>query len=327
MLAAQAAVAGALSLLAITAHADPTKDQCVDADTKAQSLRRDGKLSAARDQLKLCVAQACPPLVRDDCAQRLDEVDRVQPTIVFEVHDGGGKDLSAVRVLLDGRPWLDRVDGAAVPLDPGAHTFTFQAAGQPPVTQSFIIREGDKARRERLVVGAAAVPAPPPPSGVTAPPEPPPQPPPVLVPPPPAPGPEEVATPKPVPATPPPAPSSGGRPLRTAGWVLGGVGLGGVLLGSVFGVSAIGKWNDAKNLCNTSSGCPGGTRGQAESDRSTAVTDATLSTVGFVAGGALLATGIVLIVVAPSNRPENTGTLILPVVGPGRAGLELQGAF
>ena len=66
--------------------------------------------------------------MRDDCAQRLDEIDRVQPTIVFEVHDGSGKDLSAVRVLLDGRPWLDRVDGAAVPLDPGAHTFTFQNA-------------------------------------------------------------------------------------------------------------------------------------------------------------------------------------------------------
>src|SRR5207237_2673547 len=64
--ATQIAVTGALWLFAVGAHADPTKDQCVDADTKAQSLRRDGKLSAARDQLKMCAAQACPELVRDD---------------------------------------------------------------------------------------------------------------------------------------------------------------------------------------------------------------------------------------------------------------------
>jgi hypothetical protein len=330
------ALASALASAAITARADPTKDQCVDADTRAQSLRRDGKLSAAREQLKVCVSQACPQLVRDDCAQRLDEVERAQPTIVFEVHDAAGKDLSAVRVLLDGHAWLERVDGSPVAIDPGAHTFTFQAMGQPPITQPFIIREGDKARRERVVIGTAYGP-PPAPAPAPAPAAPPPPPAATTQAPPPptapAPGPQgsvpaSAAPPGPaeIPPPPPPAQGAGPRPLRTAGYVVGGVGLGVLILGAAFGLSAMSSWDQAKGLCNVSS-CPSATRSQAESDRSNAVTASTLSTASLVIGGVLVAGGVVLFVVAPARGPAKTGAWIAPVVGPGSAGLELRGAF
>jgi hypothetical protein len=146
-----------LATATTSAAAEPTKDECVDANTKAQSLRRDNKLQDSRAQLLVCAADACPAVVRDDCVQRLDELGRVMPTLVLVAKDGKGSDLSAVTVKLDGAPWLARLDGAAVPIDPGEHELTLDAAGQPSVTQRLIIREGEKARREIISIGAAPV--------------------------------------------------------------------------------------------------------------------------------------------------------------------------
>jgi hypothetical protein len=108
--------------------------------------------------------------------------------------------------------------------------------------------------------------------------------------------------------------------------VVGGIGLGALVVGSIFGLSAIVSWNEAKTLCNVSS-CPSSSRPEAESDRSNAVTASTLSTVGFVAGGILVAGGVVFIAVAPARAPAKTGTWIVPVLGRGTAGLELGASF
>lgn len=91
------------------------------------------------------------------------------------------------------------------------------------------------------------------------------------------------------------------RPLsgrRTAGLVLGGTGLVGLAMGGVFGVLALVNENEANKVC-TGSTCAAGSDGVAHSDR--AVTFGTVSTVGFVAGGVLLATGAVLYFTAPST--------------------------
>jgi hypothetical protein len=88
-----------------------TKTECIDANTQAQSLRRDGKLSAARVQLLKCSDPGCPSIIRDDCTSRLDEVEKAQPTIVFDGKDGDGHDLVAVSVTIDGQPFADKLDG------------------------------------------------------------------------------------------------------------------------------------------------------------------------------------------------------------------------
>ena len=61
---------------------EPTKLECIAANDAAQDLRRTGKLREAREKLALCVSTACPGPVREDCAQRLTEVDGVMPSIV-----------------------------------------------------------------------------------------------------------------------------------------------------------------------------------------------------------------------------------------------------
>lgn len=103
----------------------------------------------AREQLRTCGDTSCPALIRDDCAKRLDEPERAQPAIVFDAKDGAGRDLSAVHVTVDGRPFAERLDGAALKVDPGEHVFVFTVPDEPPVSQTFVVKEGEKERRER----------------------------------------------------------------------------------------------------------------------------------------------------------------------------------
>jgi len=152
------ATTAALALAASPSLATGAKEECIASNAKAQDLRRDGKLSLAREQLHACMDAACPAMVRSDCARRLDEVDTAQPTVVFEVKDGAGGDVVGVKLTVDGKLLTASLAGTAVPLDPGAHVATFEAAGQAPVTRTLVITEGQKGRHERVVLGASRAP-------------------------------------------------------------------------------------------------------------------------------------------------------------------------
>jgi hypothetical protein len=112
-----------------------------------------------------------------------------------------------------------------------------------------------------------------------------------------------AAAPIPPPKAPPPPPShaeaGGGSSQKTIGYVLGAVGVVGVGVGAVTGLMAIGKNNDAKGVCPNDGPC--GSR-EAVDSADSAKSLATVSTIGFVAGGLALAGGAVLILTAPSAR-------------------------
>jgi hypothetical protein len=94
------------------------------------------------------------------------------------------------------------------------------------------------------------------------------------------------------------APSSGGSPLRTVGYAVGAVGVVGLAVGVVSGLSAISANQRSKKACPTSGICADDA---ARSDADSARSAATVSTVGFIAGGALLGAGIALVVFAPTS--------------------------
>ncbi len=293
-----ASVAVALLFVALPSMADPTKDQCVDANAKGQDLRRATKFSAAREQLRLCTAPSCPAIVRNDCTKRLDELESMQPSVIFYAKDGAGKDVSVVNVTIDGRLLATKLDGTLLQVDPGEHTFVFTVAGQEPVTQTLIVREGDADRRERVVIG-----------------------------PPQAPSPAESAAPTPL--LTPPATAHDNKTQKLVGLVLGGVGVAGLIAGGVFGGLTIVETNKQTTDCasNTLNGC--NNLAQANSDHSMAITDRTISIAGLAAGGALLVTGAILFLTGrqPSDSPAVAGMLLLPTVGPGSGGISLRGEF
>ncbi|MFI5387803.1 MAG: hypothetical protein ACHQ50_16970, partial [Fimbriimonadales bacterium] len=155
-------IALAVTLVApVTRAADPTTADCLSASNTSIKLRTDHSLREARQQLLVCAARTCPSDISAECEHRLVAVNAAIPTLVFEVKDAGGNDLPAVSVMMDGKPLTERLEGTAISLDPGAHSFHFETAGQAPVDKMFVLHEGEKDRRERIVFGiGTTVPAP-----------------------------------------------------------------------------------------------------------------------------------------------------------------------
>jgi hypothetical protein len=122
----------------------------------------------------------------------------------------------------------------------------------------------------------------------------------------------------------PPAVDSG-APRRVAAYVTGGVGVVGVVVGAVLGSMAKSKWREAQTQhCRTSTLCDA----TGVDLVSGAKTDATVATAGFIAGGALLATGVVLFATALPKSHAPTGRLVVsPVLEPTQGGLSLRGSF
>jgi hypothetical protein len=107
--------------------------------------------------------------------------------------------------------------------------------------------------------------------------------------------------------------------LAYVGLGIGALGVAGVVVGTVFGLKASSKWDDAKALCNpypTNCGTDGSSLGKD------AQSAATISTVGFVVGAVGLATGAVLWFAAPEKKTESGVAL-----GVGPTSVMLKGAF
>jgi hypothetical protein len=230
----------------------PSIEDCLAANHASIKLDSDNKLRAERAQLLICAAESCPLEIRLECAKRVEQVNETLPSIVFDVKDGTGADVGAVKIAMDGEVVADRLLGTAIAVDPGEHQFTFEIAGQPPLTKRLMIRVSEQNRRETIAFPPSA--------------------------------PSVAAAPL---APQPPLPTK--RPLsgqRIAALAAGGVGVVGVVIGSVFGLEAKSKKTAAEGFNCSNGMCPT----QAGVDAwSSARTAGTVSTVAFIIGGVGLA--------------------------------------
>ena len=106
---------------------------------------------------------------------------------------------------------------------------------------------------------------------------------------------------------------------------VGGVGVVGVVIGSVFGLKASSNWSDAKDHCsNFPNGC--GAEGVRLGEDANSA--ATVSTIGFAVGVAGIAGGTILWLTAPSGSGERASAKA-PSLGVGFDGQRflLRGAF
>ncbi len=162
-------VLGALLFVARGASADV--QACLAASEKGQRARSAGKLREAREHFLACGAEKCPKLVRQDCSQWNSELAQTLPTVVFGARDREGRALFDVSVSMDGEALVEKLDGKSVMVDPGKHTFRFEAAGQSPIEEVALIKEGERARVINVTFAGDAAPKRPTPSdqGGTAP--------------------------------------------------------------------------------------------------------------------------------------------------------------
>ena len=189
---------------------------CVKASEDGQQLRDDGKYKRAREQFVTCSRDVCPGIVKKDCTEWLQALDRSTPSVVVGARDAAGKDLTDVKVTVDGQPFITRLDGRPLPIDPGAHVMRYEAAGVPPVEEQVVVHAGEKNRP--LMVRFTD----------------------------PAPKPEPVRV---APERPAPSASGGGGGVPTAAIVVGAVGV--VALGSFtfFGITGKGDVSDLRGSC------------------------------------------------------------------------------
>ena len=116
-------------------------------------------------------------------------------------------------------------------------------------------------------------------------------------------------------------------PLAIGGFVVGGVGLVGIAVGSYFGLHAksLNDQSKANGNCDATNHCtPAGTTLRRDALRS-----GDISTGLFVAGGIALAGGVALIIagVPRKSSPRATTQFVVPVAGRGGAGLLLGSTF
>lgn len=275
-----------------------TASSCVKENQQASSLRAAGKLRDARAQLRLCSADACPAAVRKDCLAGAVQADLDVPTVVFAVQDGDSNDLSAVTVSLDGQPLAEKLDGKAIDVDPGEHVFKFESAGQPTVEKKLVIVEGEKNRRERIMLGEPKAP-------------------PVVAPRPGAPAPVAHRRPQ--------------NKVKATGLIIAGSGLGLLGLGGISGLLAALDWTAAKNACGST--FPVSCRDQttANKDHNSTEIWAGVADVSLGLGAVALVTGGVMILWPPPEADEAGAKAprltVGPQVGAGTGGFVLRGSF
>ena len=151
--------------------------------------------------------------MRTECSKWFDQIEREVPSFVVSAK-ADGEDRTDVKVEMDGKLVQESLDGKAVQLNPGAHSFIFTLPPFDPIEKKIVVGEGDKMR-------------------------------PITV---------EFASPKKADApglapTTPPAPKAMHRPVPAAVYVLGGVGVLGAAGFAYFGITGSNKQDDLKSSC------------------------------------------------------------------------------
>jgi hypothetical protein len=249
-----------------------------------------GKLVSAQETyrriLREGVAPGSPPPFFKALAEAKKESSAIEPRLPHVVIEVKGP--STPKVTIDGHDVPLLALGVKRPTDPGSHVVRATADGFEPAEKTLTLDEG-KGETVTLELAKAPPAAAPPPIAPSV----------TLAPPP-----------------PPDAPAPTSSTQRTLGIVALSVGAAGLALGGVTGSLVIATHGSLKDKCMLDGGrCPR----SVESELATYNTLGAVSTVGFIAGGALAATGVILIVTAPRPTP---GAWISPVVGPGYAGVK-----
>lgn len=141
-------ILGAFIALSAPARADDaTTDACLKSHTDGQRAGLSGKLLDSKQAFLACAATSCPDLVNEKCASLLAELEKRIPSVVLDVRDSEDRDLSNVKVSVDGEVLSETLDGRSIPLDPGNHRFRFEAAGFRTLERTYLLREGEHSRR------------------------------------------------------------------------------------------------------------------------------------------------------------------------------------
>jgi hypothetical protein len=150
----QIGVCAALLFTWLPAAQSARKTTCASAWRDAKSLIKSGQLRQAKSSMLRCAVAACGARLRQECAQRVAEIEGEIPTIVPVVKDSGGNPLTELKMMMDGELVADKIDGRAVAVDPGPHQFTFEGKRGVLASYKTVILKGQRNRTMEVTLGA-----------------------------------------------------------------------------------------------------------------------------------------------------------------------------
>jgi hypothetical protein len=137
-----------ITLTAATARSERLGDEraCMGAFKKARDREESGKLQQAKDLLMSCAQAPCGGFMRQQCANKYNQLESDTPSVVLIVTDPSGAPRADVQVRLDGEIFARQLDGRALTVDPGMHEFSFVADGVVFGSQKVMIVQGQRNR-------------------------------------------------------------------------------------------------------------------------------------------------------------------------------------
>lgn len=258
----------------------------------ARASEKQGKLVRAREAyLKLVneeLAPNAPKAFREAKAAAVEEANALEARIAHVTVGFSGADAPDVTIYEDDTPLPAASLGIPRPVDPGAHTYRAEAPGVVPATITVIVTEGDEEtvllpiQRRRAVASASIVEA---------------------------------------------APASGapdaGDGLRRFGYVAVGASSLGLAAGIYLVVQAGKEQSTADRRFDRckARGCEEDDIAAVRRADSSAAKQRSGAVLGFAAGGAALAAGISLLVLAPEQEETPAAVGVRPFLTPTSAGL------
>jgi hypothetical protein len=178
-----------------------------------------------------------------------------------------------VELLVDGKALTNAVAGTRFPIDPGDHALEARAPQKKTWTFKLVIPASPPGEKTievpALEDDKTAVAAPPPAKTAWA-----------------------------------DTDDASGSTQRTVGWIVAGAGVVGLGVGGFFGIKTLSEKSTVDDNCQ---GAFCNDEGLAANDR--AHSAATISTIGIIAGGVLIAGGLALVFTAPSGPPAKRGAI------------------
>jgi len=290
----RAKLAALVMLVASAAGAQNAKETCIQASERGQRLLDERRMLEARNAFLSCAQDSCPAAVKRDCEKQLEELKKNLPSVVVRVKDKDGSDVAHGAVSLDGTKIGD-LDGRDLEVDPGTHKLHIELPDGRTFDRQIILAAGEHARAVTFDANAPA-------SSLGE-------------------GVPDVQFDRKH------AASNGGgwtavRTIGFTGIVVGGVGLviGGIFLGLQIS-------NEATAGTSSENQCPiKPDPVKCTNALNAAKADQVISLASFIAGTAVLATGVVLFIVG-KNKPAASAWHVAPMVGPKLGGLSFGASF
>jgi len=131
---------------------------CQSAYKKAQKAEQDGELVTAKRFLRSCARAKCGTFLEHECTVSFARIGSEMPSVVPIATDEAGKPVIDVTLRVDGYVLASKLDGHAVPINPGMHEFLFETkSGDVISKRRIMILQGQRNRRLAVSVSKSQI--------------------------------------------------------------------------------------------------------------------------------------------------------------------------